>query len=90
MESSGANDASIVGMLPGFAESQECSPLESAQERLASLTASRLDSLQTTFFACFMLWNQTPLNCSIFNCWIEFQLEITLKEEKIKPQTFLI
>lgn len=55
MESSGANDASIVGMLPGFAESQECSPLESTQERLASLTASRLDSLQTTFLhvLCF-------------------------------------
>lgn len=49
MESSGANDVSIVGMLPGFAESQECFPLESAQEWLASLTASRLDSLQTTF-----------------------------------------
>lgn len=48
MESSGASDANTVGMLSGSAESRQSFPLESAQERLASLMASQLNRLQTT------------------------------------------
>lgn len=79
--SSGASALNIIGDLPGSAESWYF-PVKRAQEWLADRIASQAQHSSDYIFACFMLWNQTPLNCSIFNCWIAFHLDHTEREKK--------
>lgn len=47
-----------------------------------NLIASPTQHSSDYTFACFMSWKQTLLNCSIFNCWIAFHLEIILRGRK--------